>query len=54
MNGVRCKETASIAFNKFETKNFLNSFFSSKFATNRETQMKELKNLLKIGMVKKI
>ena len=53
VNGVRCQETAQIAFNKFETKNFLNSFFSSKFAANRETQMKELKNLLKIGMVKK-
>ena len=24
----RCKETASIAFRNFETKNFLNSFFS--------------------------
>ena len=27
----RCKETASIAFNRFETKNFLNSFFSRNF-----------------------
>ena len=26
----RCKETALIAFNEFETKIFLNSFFSSK------------------------
>ena len=43
----RCQETAQIAFNKFETKNFLNSFFSSKFAANRETQMKELKRFIK-------
>ncbi len=28
----RCKETAEIAFKKFETKNFLNSFFSAKFS----------------------
>src|SRR6056300_39808 len=31
----RCKETASIAFNNFETKSFLNSFFSSQFAKNK-------------------
>ena len=30
----RCKETASIAFKKYETKNFLNSFFSAKFSEN--------------------
>ena len=42
----RCKETAKIAFNKFETKNFLNSFFSSKFAHNKDTQMKKLKNFI--------
>jgi len=35
----RCKETASIAFKKFETKKFLNSFFSTKFAYNRKKQM---------------
>jgi len=32
----RCKETAEIAFKNFETKNFLNSFFSAKFSENRE------------------
>ena len=37
----RCKETASIAFEKFETKNFLNSFYSSQFAKNRKKQVKE-------------
>ena len=39
----RCKETASIAFNDFETKSFLNSFFSSQFAKNKDPQMKKLK-----------
>ena len=42
----RCKETAKIAFNKFETKNFLNSFFSSKFAQNKESQIKKLKEFI--------
>ena len=42
----RCKETAKIAFNKFETKNFLNSFFSSKFAHNKDSQMKRLKKFI--------
>ena len=42
----RCKETALIAFNKFETKNFLNSFFSSKFAQNEESQVKKLKEFI--------
>jgi phosphohistidine phosphatase SixA len=39
----RCKETAKYAFKKFETKNFLNSFFSQKFANNKNQQIKELK-----------
>jgi phosphohistidine phosphatase SixA len=43
----RCKETASIAFNKYETKNFLNSFFSSQFAKNKDSQMKKLKKFIK-------
>ncbi len=42
----RCKETALIAFNKFKTKTFLNSFFSSRFAKNKYTQMKELKSFI--------
>ena len=42
----RCKETALIAFNKFETKFFLNSFFSAKFAQNKNPQMKKLKSIL--------
>jgi phosphohistidine phosphatase SixA len=39
----RCKETARIAFENFETKNFLNSFFSEKFSKNRKSQMINLK-----------
>jgi len=43
----RCKETASIAFNNFETKRFLNSFFSSQFAKNKDPQIKNFKNFIK-------
>ena len=43
----RCKETALIAFNEFETKFFLNSFFSSKYAHNKDSQMKKLKKFIK-------
>jgi|TARA_B110001452_G_scaffold265061_1_gene269111 phosphohistidine phosphatase SixA len=42
----RCKETALIGFEDFETKNFLNSFFSSKFAKNRNQQIKDLKKYI--------
>ena len=42
----RCKETALIAFNNFETKNFLNSFYSSKFAKNKNIQMKKLQDYI--------
>ena len=42
----RCKETASIAFNDFETKSFLNSFFSSQFTKNKDLQMKRLKTFI--------
>ena len=38
----RCKETALIAFDKFETKSFLNSFYSQKFSKNKKKQMKNL------------
>jgi len=43
----RCKETALIAFNKFETKDFLNSFFNSEFAQNKDAQMNNLKEFIK-------
>ena len=39
----RCEETALIAFEYFENKSFLNSFFSSKFAHNKDSQIKKLK-----------
>ena len=39
----RCKETALIAFDKFKTKDFLNSFYSSEFANNKTKQMINLK-----------
>lgn len=42
----RCQETALIGFKKFETKNFLNSFFSQKFAKNRKKQMNDLNNFV--------
>tara|TARA_B100001027_G_C16164025_1_gene283895 strand:- start:214 stop:771 length:558 start_codon:yes stop_codon:yes gene_type:complete len=42
----RCKETASIAFKNFETKSFLNSFFSYKFQNNKQSQMVDFKKFL--------
>ena len=38
----RCKETAEIAFLDYSTKNFLNSFYSLKYAKNKNKQIKEL------------
>ena len=43
----RCKETSLIAFKKFETKKFLNSFFSEKFAKNKDDQITDFKNFIK-------
>ena len=43
----RCKDTAKNAFGEFKTFNALNSFFSSKFAKNRDQQMKDLKLFVK-------
>ena len=42
----RCKETSEIAFLNFETKYFLNSFYSEKFQKNKSLQMKKLKNFI--------
>ena len=42
----RCKETASIAFEKFDTKKFLNSFYSPQFAKNRKKQVKDFHDFL--------
>jgi phosphohistidine phosphatase SixA len=43
----RCKETASIAFKKYKTKNFLNSFFSTKFANNRKKQIVDFNKFIR-------
>jgi phosphohistidine phosphatase SixA len=43
----RCKQTARYAFKKYKTESFLNSFFSQKFAHNKATQIKELKEFIK-------
>ena len=42
----RCKETASLAFTNFEIRNFLNSFFSPKFAHKRKKQIINFRNFL--------
>ena len=43
----RCKETADIAFNDYSTINFLNSFYSSKYAKNKDKQVEALNNYIK-------
>ena len=42
----RCKETSQIAFSNYQTKKFLNSFYSSKFAKNKKSQMINLKKYI--------
>ena len=42
----RCKETAKIAFKNFSTNSFLNSFYSSKFAKNKDKQINSLNNYI--------
>ena len=42
----RCKETAKISFKNFSTNNFLNSFYSSKFAKNKDKQIDALNDYL--------
>ena len=49
----RCKETALLAFKKFETKSFLNSFYSLKFLKNKDQQIKDLKIYIKNWKSKK-
>ena len=43
----RCKDTAEYAFKNYETKSFLNSFYSQKFVHTKEKQIKELKDYIK-------
>ena len=42
----RCKETAKIAFDDYSTNSFLNSFYSSKYAKNKDKQVKALKDYI--------
>ena len=42
----RCRDTAFYAFNKYQTKSFLNSFFSAKFASNKNKQIYDLKKYI--------
>ena len=42
----RCKETAKIAFGKFETFNALNSFYEARFQKNRSNQIRDLRNYI--------
>ena len=43
----RCQYTAKNAFQNYKTFNALNSFFSSRFAKNRDKQIKDLKAFVK-------
>ena len=43
----RCKETSEIAFKEFSTNKFLNSFYSFKYAKNKEKQINALKKYVK-------
>tara|TARA_Y100000741_G_C18053282_1_gene477312 strand:+ start:33 stop:584 length:552 start_codon:yes stop_codon:yes gene_type:complete len=43
----RCKDTAKIAFKNFETFDALNSFYDERFASNKDKQIKDLKNYIK-------
>ena len=42
----RCKDTAKIAFKNFSTNSFLNSFYSPKYAKNKDKQIKKLKEYI--------
>ena len=49
----RCKETAKIAFKNYSTKNFLNSFYSSKYAKNKTRQIEELNDYVRLSKISK-
>ena len=42
----RCKETAYIAFQNYETKKFLNSFYSKKYVKNKKSQLDKLREYI--------
>ena len=43
----RCKDTAQIAFYKFKTKNFLNSFYDERFSENKDKQILGFQKFIK-------
>ena len=42
----RCKDTAKIAFGKFETFSALNSFYETRFSKNKSKQMRDLREYI--------
>ena len=42
----RCKDTAKIAFGRYETKNFLNSFYDKRFLDNKNKQIQDFQKYL--------
>ena len=49
----RCKETSFLAYNNYQTKSFLNSFYDNKFAKNKDSQINELKKFIEKQKIKK-
>ena len=49
----RCKETSYLAFNNYQTKSFLNSFYDDKFAKNKVSQISQLKEFISKQKIKK-
>ena len=43
----RCKDTAKIAFESYETKNFLNSFYDDRFSDNKDKQILDFKKFIR-------
>ena len=43
----RCKDTAKIAFGRYETKNFLNSFYEKRFSDNKDKQILDFQQFVK-------
>ena len=46
IKGLLITQSNTCVFKKFETNNFLNSFFSEKFSKNRTKQIKNLKKYI--------
>ena len=43
----RCKDTAKIAFDNYETKNFLNSFYDERFSENKDKQISDFQKFIR-------